>query len=384
MQLFWTLLLGGIALTWVIGGIRLIRGMSRLPRISGFEPLPQPDCPRVSILFTARDEAAKLPQALPTLLAQDYPDFEVVAVDDRSGDGTAQVLDEYARRFSTLKVVHLTALPPGWLGKPHGLFTAYQHATGDWLVFTDADVRFHPALVRRALSLARQMGWDHLPLLGLPDSKGFWEKTALTYFGLALVLHTEPWNASNPRSGRYMGVGAFQLIRRSTYEAIGTHRRLAMEIVDDIKLGKLVKEGGFRSGAAVGEDNVRVRWQEGLGNIVRGLTKNGFAALDYRIDRTLGSLLAVILLSILPYAVLPFVSGTARLLAVVSLAATLAVHGRLAREFRVSPLYALTHPLGGLVMGYIIFRSAVVTLWRGGVLWRDTFYSLDELRKGLV
>ncbi|MFQ5818039.1 MAG: glycosyltransferase [Terriglobia bacterium] len=384
MDYLWTALLGLIALTWLVGGIRMLRGMANMPRLANVTPLPESACPSVSILVAARDEAAKLPQALPTLLAQDYPRYEVIVVNDRSRDATPQILDDFARTHKNLKVVHLAELPPGWLGKPHALAAADQYATGDWLVFTDADVRFAPDLLRRALALALEKHYDHLTLFGLLDLFGFWEKIATSYWGFGFVRALEPWRVSNPRSRRYVGVGTFQLLRHSTHKAIGGHQRLAREVVDDMKLGKLVKHGGFHSGAAIAENRLRIRWQEGLRNVIRGLTKNAFAACGFSLSLVIVYVIGAVALDILPFLAVLFASGTPRTLAGVSVVAALVMRALAARTLRISPLYAFTHPLGAAIMCYILLRSALLTLWRGGVLWRDTFYPLDELRKGLV
>lgn len=378
MDTFWTVLLGLIALAWLMGAIALISGMARLPRLARVKQLPDADCPSVSILVAGRNEQEKLPGALPTLLAQDYPNYEVVFVNDRSTDATPNILDQFADKHSNLKVIHVDQLPPGWLGKPHGFWTAYQHATGDWLVFTDADVRFAPDVLRRSLALVKQKGWDHLTLAGRIDLEGFWEKIIVSYFLLVFLLNTRAWTVSNPRSRAYVGVGSFQLLRRSAYEAIGTHRRLALEVVDDIKLGKLVKQGGFHSGMAIAEDSIRLRWQEGVGNIIRGLTKNTFAYFRYGLGQTLWSVVITFALSLLPFLALVVLSGPPRLLAGAAVFAAIGLQGATAFGSRVSPLYALTHPLGATLIIYITLRSAVVTLWR------DTFYPLDELRKGSV
>jgi len=384
VELFWTGVLGLLALSWLVMAIRVARGIAQLPRLERVAPLADDDCPSVSILLSARDEAVKMPQALPTLLAQDYPDYEVVAVDDRSGDATGPILDDFARRHSNLKVIHLKELPPGWLGKPHGLYTAWQHARGDWLVFTDADVRFAPDLLRRAMAVVRAQGWDHVTLTGLVEAQGFWEKVVVSYFAFGFVLYTEPWNVSNPRSKKYFGVGSFQMVRRSGYEAAGTHKRLAMEVVDDVKLGKIVKQAGFRSGVALPQERVRVRWQEGLSNVIRGTTKNFFAATGFSLPVVAAQVMAILLVNILPFLALFLLSGLPRLLAAVAVVVILLMHTRTAYDLRISPLYAFTHPLGAAIFAYMILRSTVVTLGRGGVVWRDTFYSLDELRKGLV
>ena len=162
--------------------------MSRLPWLSDVTPFASQDAPFVSIIFAARDEAEKLPAAIETLLAQDYPSFEVVAVNDRSTDQTPAILHESARMSRNLIVTDIASLPPGWLGKPHGLQTAYENSRGEWLVFTDGDVSFAPEVVRRAMALAMQKGWDHLTLLGRAEMYGFFEKIAMTFFGFGFAL----------------------------------------------------------------------------------------------------------------------------------------------------------------------------------------------------
>ena len=204
--------------------------------------------PPISLIFAARDEAEKLRDALATMLAQDYPRYEVIAVNDRSRDATSEIMHEFARANSRLKVIDIAELPAGWLGKPHALTQGARQATGEWLVFTDADVHFAPDVLRRAVRMAVERKWDHLALFSGFDLAGFWEITTITFFCVGFIFGNEPWNAANPRSGRYVGIGAFQMLRRPVYDAIGGYGALAMEVIEDMKVGKLVKRGGFRSG----------------------------------------------------------------------------------------------------------------------------------------
>ncbi len=247
-----TALMSLIALGWILSSLRSWRGMAQIPRLTQIPPAEGENLPRVSILYAARDEAERLPAALSSLLSLDYPDYEVIAVNDRSEDATPHILEEFARAHPRLKVVHVSELPSGWIGKPHGLQAAYEQSSGEWLIFTDADVRFAPDLLRRAMCLAQECDWDHLTLLAAVDLHGFWETATVTYLGLIFVFGNQPWRVSNPKATSYMGVGAFQMIRRSAYEAVGTHARLRMEVVDDMRLGKIIKMGGFRSGVALG------------------------------------------------------------------------------------------------------------------------------------
>ena len=277
LHLFWTIALGSAAALWIYGAVTTALGLRTLESVADAPPLKDGDCPSVSILFAARDEAEKLPAALETFLAMDYPAYEIVAVNDRSQDDTEQILKSAAQNNPRLKAVSVKELPAGWLGKPHALQKAYEQSTGEWLIFTDADVQFAPSLLRSAVALANKKGCDHLTLSGRTDMFTFGEKIAMTFFGLAFLMSVRPWAVSDSNSGAFAGIGMFQLIRRSTYEAIGTHRRLAMEVVDDMKLGKLVKEEGFQSAVAVANNEVSVHWHSGVGNIIRGTTKNFFA-----------------------------------------------------------------------------------------------------------
>ena len=377
-------LFGLIALFWAFRGLRVAYGALRLPWIKDFPPAADRDCPRISLIFAARDEEEKLPAALATLTAIDYPNLEIIAVNDRSQDHTATILDEFALEHERIRVAHIDSLPVGWLGKTHALQTGYERSTGEWLLFTDADVRFAPDVVRRSVRLMNERALDHLTLFGDVDMEGFWEKVLITFFGLTFHVATDPYRVTDPDSWTYVGVGAFQLLKRSAYEAAGTHRRLAMEVVDDMKLGKIVKQAGFRSSVGLAQEAVVVRWHAGLGNLVRGVTKNFFAALGYNVGLAVLASIGMLLLNVAPFVAIFISHGWVQLLAVAAVLIALGFHVGVDIVMRVSPLYALTHPIGAVLFCYMLLRSTVVTLWHGGVTWRDTFYPLDELKRGVV
>jgi len=211
---------------------------------------------------------------------------------------------------------------------------------------------------------------------------GFWEKATLTFFALGLFLLADPYGMEDPRSKSYAGIGAFQLVRRKAYEASGGHRKLALEVVDDMRLARNVKRAGFRSGMALATEFVSVRWHAGVKNIVRGVTKNFFAAADYSLGRVAMQSLGLFAASVLPFLALPFLRGSAQVFAALAAAAAIALEAAVAVIMETSPLYALSHPIGALLFDYMLLRSTAITLWQGGVTWRDTFYSLDELRRG--
>jgi glycosyltransferase involved in cell wall biosynthesis len=384
MHIFGLVLFGLVAFFWLTHGLRVAYGAIRLPWLKGFSPAVDADSPRISLIFAARDEEEKLPAALATLMEIDYPNLEIIAVDDRSKDATGRILDDFATAHPRLRVVHVAELPPGWLGKPHALQKAYEMSTGNWLLFTDADVRFKRDVLRRAITLATQHRLDHLSLLCDIEVVGFWEKLLVTFFGFVFQIATDPYRASNPHSYFYVGIGAFQMVKRSAYQASGTHRRLAMEVLDDMKLGKIIKRSGFRSGVGIAQENVAVRWHAGFGNLIRGVTKNFFAGAGYNIGVVVLGITGLFLVDVAPFPGLFFGGGWIRILAAIAVAMALSFHAAVAATMRVSPLYALTHPLGAILLGYMLLRSTFVTLKQGGIVWRDTFYPLDELKRGVV
>ncbi len=379
-----TWVLGVIAAFWVIQAVEMAIYLPRMAKITDVAPLKDADCPPVSILFAGRDEAEKIGSAVASFLAVDYPKLEVVAVDDRSEDATGEILDGAAAADARLHVVHVNALPAGWLGKTYGLQQASAHSTGEWLVFTDADVTFAPDLLRRAVALAEAKQWDHMPLLGHAEMYTAGEKVAMTFFAMGFLLSTRAWRVSDPKSRFYLGVGSFQMIRRSAYEKIGRHTRLAMEVVDDVKLGKLVKQAGLRSGAASAGRAVSVHWHSGVGNIIRGTTKNFFAAAQYSVPMVAVQLAGLIGMLVLPWVTIFFVDGWARLSAAVAMLVPAIAQAAVASEFGVSPLYGITTPVGALIMCWMLLRSTIVTLKNGGITWRGTFYALKDLKRGLV
>lgn len=387
-----TAMLGCVALGWIGTLIELAIGINSVPHLEDIEPLAGADCPRVSILFAARDEAEKLGPALASFLSVDYPNFEVIAVNDRSEDATQQILEAAAAKDPRVKLVRITELPQGWLGKTNGLQTAFEHSSGEWIVFTDADVKFSRDVLRRVVALATMQQIDHLPLLGFSEMTSFGEKILMSFFGMSFAIGTKPWRKSKPGSRFYVGVGAFQMVRRSAYVAMGEHKGLAMEVVDDIKLGKLMQNAGFRSRPAFCGRMVSVYWHQGVAATIRGTEKNFFATCQYSLPVAAANLVSLLLGVQLPWiAVLlalrwdhDFTRTLTLALAAISILIPVLMESAVAISFEISPLYALTAPIGGLLVGWMLIRSTYVTLKNGGITWRGTFYPLDALKRGLA
>ncbi len=380
-----------LSLAWLSRVISAALGMPRIPDVSRSEwnrnPATPNANPRVSIIVPARNEQEDMEQALTRLLALDYHNYEVIAVDDRSTDSTGEIMDRVAAdpaAHGCLKVIHIDSLPLGWLGKTHAMWTAGNQATGDWLLFTDADVLFKPDALRRALAYAESEVADHVVLFPRMIMKSPGEKMMIAFFQTLFVFGHRPWKVAEPGTKDHMGVGAFNLVRRRVYEAIGTYQALRFEVLDDMKLGKVVKNAGYAQRNVFGGDLISLRWAKGAMGVVRNLTKNFFAIMSFQWPRALLSCFALAFLNLMPFLGVWLAHGWARLPYVVALVSIFLIYLGMSWKSAVPPYYFFLHPVSTTLFMYTMLRSMVVTLWRGGVVWRGTKYPLEELRRGLV
>jgi glycosyltransferase involved in cell wall biosynthesis len=343
--------------------------------------------PRVSIIVPARNEEEHIQETLTRLLALEYSNYEVIAVNDRSTDRTGARMDEIAaspQAHGCLKVVHISELPVGWLGKTHAMWTASEQATGEWLLFTDADVLFKPDTLRRAIAYGESVRADHVILFPRMIMRRAGERMMMAFFQTLFIFGHRFWKVADPKARDYIGVGAFNLVRHSVYDTVGTYRALRMEILDDMKLGKIVKNGGFAQRGVFGEDLISLRWAKGAFGIVDNLTKNFFALLSYQWWRTLGSVIAVGFLNLGPFLGVLLAHGWARVPYAIALGSILLIYCGMSSRSAVRPYYFLLHPVSTCLFMYTLMRSMFHTLWNDGVIWRGTRYPLEELRKGLV
>ena len=375
-----------ILLMWLVGAgpcwIYLIRPR-RLTRLSNGQ-IANDDWPLVSLIVVARDEGQAIGHALEAHAALDYPNLELIAVDDRSTDQTGQIMDRAAATNPRLRVVHVVDLPPDWLGKTHAMQEGYRASKGQWLLFTDGDVRFEPQSVRLAISHAVHQQRDHITAYPGLDPGGFWENLMIATFGLLFTMRVKPWLVRTRFKGAYVGIGAFNLIRREVYEAIGTHERLALEVADDLKLGKLVKMHEYRQDVLLADDLIHVRWQVGMGGVIHGLTKNAFAGLNYSVLNLVFSTAILMVIGLGPYVGAAMLTGSAQWGHLSALAFIHLTFAAVCVRGGASVLGSVIFAVPWTLFLYILWRSAFVTLRDGGVTWRDTFYPLETLRKNPV
>jgi cellulose synthase/poly-beta-1,6-N-acetylglucosamine synthase-like glycosyltransferase len=379
-----------LALAWLSRILDAAIGMPSVADISQPQwdrnPVAASGNPLVSIIVPARNEEEDIQQSLTRLLELDYDNYEVIAVNDRSTDRTGEITDEVASHSASgrLRVIHHRELPAGWLGKTHAMWTATNEAKGEWLLFTDADVLFKPDSVRRALAYAEAERADHLVLFPQMILKRPDEYMMIAFFLTMFVFGHRPWKVADPKSRDHMGVGAFNLIRRGVYEAVGTYKALRMEVVDDMKLGKLVKNAGFAQRNVFGGDLISIRWAHGASGVMENLTKNFFAVLSFQWWRTVISAFGLAFLNLLPFLGVWLAHGWERLPYAVALASMFAIYVGMSWRSKVPAYYFLLHPISATLFIYTLLRSMCHALWNDGIIWRGTKYPLEELRKGMV
>ncbi|MEP6470927.1 MAG: glycosyltransferase [Acidobacteriota bacterium] len=375
------------AVATLLGAIALPVNLAAFPRLSRrASGLRSGLLPRVSIVIPARDEAAGIEGTVRSHLAQDYPDFHVVVVDDRSRDGTAEIVEAIAREDPRLTLVRGNEPPDGWLGKPHALWQGARVADGDRILFADGDVRYEPRALSEAVSVMDDRGLDLLAFFPRLEARGFWENVLMPYLAVAVFLGLG-FLARVRRFPIAMGAGAGNLIRRRTYDAVGGHAALRDSVVDDVRLAGTVKRAGFRVAAFRAEDRVSVRMYEGFRGVWNGFTKNiawvysGFGGI-----LLFGLTMVLLAVSIAPALVLVLAAIGAKvpkgdvLLAAAIFASSVLLRGTLAAVLG-GPLWpAATHPIMTAVWAGLMGRSLFQRFIRRRLTWRGREFDARRAR----
>ena len=380
--LFW--IAAATLILTIVTALDLALGNRSVLALRDMAPDPAPDPKRVSIIVAARNEQRNIREALQSLLDLEYPDYELIVVNDRSEDDTGLILDDMAGRHIRLKVIHIDALPSGWLGKNHAQWIGSQRATGELILFTDADIVMEPTVVTRAVAFMNQNRLDHLaatPSVRMPT-------TFLSMFGASFIiffsLFSRPWKARDPKSRCHIGIGAFNMVTAAAYRQVGGHETIRLRPDDDIKLGKIIKKAGFRQDVAYAPEFLVVEWYATLGQVIRGLEKNAFSGANYSIPLVLAGIVFHTLCSIWPFLAIFVTRGPVQGMYLVTVILILLVFADCARFHRSRPWYAVGYPVTSALFVYILLRTMLLNLIQGGIYWRGTFYSLKELKGNRV
>jgi len=340
--------------------------------------------PSVSLIAAARNEERNIERAVRSLALLDYPNLEITLVNDRSTDRTGDILARLAAEFPQLKVVEVSELPPGWLGKNHALQLGADRSRGEWLLFTDADVVFEPTALKRAIHYAEMHQVDHLA--ATPDCHmPTWLLNAFVVtFVVYFSLYVRIWDVRRRFSRAHIGVGAFNLVRGIVYRAVGGHEPIRMRPDDDLKLGKLLKVAGYQQDVVNASGLIGVDWYASVGEAIRGLEKNTFAGADYSISLTVFSSAVSLVFNVWPYLAVFVIGAPARWVYLAVCLTLWLLAGLTARGMRAPLSAALGFPLGVLMLTYIQWRTMLLNHYHGGIRWRETHYPLAELKANKV
>lgn len=383
-----TVLAACVALVWCTRHIKIT-----LERRNGFLLKPgyggPPDpAPRLSMIVAGKDEEGNIESCLRSLLMQDYPDFEVIVVNDRSQDATGEIAERIAAEDDRLRVLHVEELPEGWKGKNHAIQKGADMATGELLFFTDADCR---QVSRHSLSAASQLLMDRgagmLSMLPTLEMKGFWENVIQPLCAGVMMVWFEPGKVNKPGHNCSYANGAFILVRREVYDRLGRHESVRDALQEDLELGAKVKHGGQGLTVARSRGLYVVRMYTSLREIIHGWTRIFYGSFATPLRGTI-SMLLMFLMGLIPY--ISAAAGAAALIAgteptgwwwacaIVGTAATglqLSTIWRFYRLIDADESLFWTYPLGSIIVLYILLRSMAKHLPGSRITWKGTHYA---------
>ncbi len=386
-------LTGWLAIVWIYKATRALVGMRRVPDLNEIDiatlpQLPGGAGPNLTVIVPACNEEKTIEITLRSLLTQEGIRLQIIAVDDRSTDATGVRMEEVfsthgADSLHTIEVVRNRELPPGSLGKPHAVSLGVARASAPWILLTDADMHFAPQCLSLALRLAEARRADHLVLIPTLIRANWRESAMVAVFQALTQWSMRLWKVEDPKARDFLGVGGFNLIRASALKAIGGMEKVRMEVVEDLSIGWLVKQNGFRTQVALGPGQASIRWFEGVFGLAANLEKNGFAAFRFNLPLVCLMLITMSLQVVLPFAAL--FCGWLGVAAAAAMYVGIGIGYRANRKVNgASPLLVLVYAPALAVLCWGFLRSTVLTLARGGVAWRGTFYPLADLKRGMI
>ncbi|MCK4275536.1 MAG: glycosyltransferase [Phycisphaerae bacterium] len=296
-----TIVLTLVSLVWVSRHLMICRENRLNELLNGESPGPPADPPRISVVIAAKDEADVIEACVRTMLDQDYPNYEVIVCNDRSDDATGEIAEQIASSDDRVRVIHIKDLPAGWCGKNNAMQTGIATAGAEWLCMIDADCKqtSHRTL-SVAMQYARDTQADLLSILPNQELHGFWEQVVQPVCSGVMMIWFLPEKVNNPDKPNAYANGAFMLMKRSTYEAIGTHEAVKNKVNEDMHMARLTKEAGLNLQVVRGNGLYTVRMYSGLRGILRGWSRIFYGTFETR-KRLIASLAVLTVMGLLPY-----------------------------------------------------------------------------------
>jgi glycosyltransferase involved in cell wall biosynthesis len=366
-------------LVWIVFLIDGLIGLRKIDALEVEDSLE--NGPLLSVIVAARNEEYQIRASILSQLAQTYKNVEWILVNDRSTDATGPVMEELTKEDQRISVIHIEGLPEGWLGKNNALYQGFLKASGKWLLFTDADVKFGKETFAKALHYFEKHELDHLTAAPNLSAKKFWLKSFVAFFLFGFSYFKRPWAANNPKSKIGTGIGAFNLVSKEAYSQFGTHEIVKMRPDDDLQLGMRMKQAGYAQRIVTALTLIEVEWYGSLQEAFIGLEKNTFAGLHYRVSMVFFAIFGVFISNVLPFIT---IFSSDKIVALLSLGIILlsGIHYVMViKKMTIfSPAMFLVLPVTAILFIYSIIRASYLTYKRGGIMWRGTLYKLRELR----
>jgi chlorobactene glucosyltransferase len=378
-----TIILWFLVFAWLVSIVLTLIGFSQNPLLpTEHSSLKASDAPLVSILVPARNEEGRvLADCIRSILAQDYGAFEVIAVNDRSTDATGAILASLAKSDERLRVIDGEEPPAGWLGKPYAMEQAFKYSKGEWILATDADMIFDPAALRSAMDRTLERKGEAMTLIPRFEAHSFWERVMIPTWAWVFLMFTLFYRISNPKTQGAAGIGGFFLMRRAVLERVGSYEALKDEVMEDVRLGEMIKRSGARLLTDYAPNLIRTRMYRNFSEMWECSTKNWFSGVKFSLPFALMCILSMYLMAVVPPLIaLACAFGMAagasadlwRLFIPSALSWLLQVLVLATASMRsdVSPAYALTAPLGLSLLYAMLFDSSIRITTGKGVTWK--------------
>ena len=360
--------------------LMLIFGIRKLRLLHTF-PKAENNLPTITLVVAVLNEENHIQKAVSSWLKLDYPDLEIIIVNDRSTDNTGAICNHISNMHHRVQVIHVARLPDGWLGKNHALHCGAKQVSTDYILFTDGDVSMHPSTLKRAIKCLQDNNTDHLCTLFNPQMPTKLLDMIFLDFWIGLCGWFKPWKAQEPGDPHGMGIGAFNLIHRQKYEDAGGHKAIKLSIVDDIALGIHLKQQGLKQECLNGMQLITVPWYDSLRDMIYGLSKNSFAGLDFSITKVLLASLFILLIQIWPWWGLCFYNGVPQLLDLIFLSWSTFIVFITTAHTGISRSCLIWLPVSPYLRLIILINSVVRNIYQKGIFWRGTYYPLTDLKK---
>ncbi len=384
--------------SWIYFLIYTIKSLKGVPKLLFLKSYENIVFPKVSVILPARNEQKYIEKCLDSLLKQDYSNYEIVAINDSSSDRTGEIIQKYSTKNSKIIFINAEAKPEGWTGKNWACYQGYIKSTGQLFLFTDADTTHSSSTISLAVNnlLAREL--DALTAIPKILANDFWTKITLPVLWTLSISRYSALKANDPKTNVGYFFGSFFIITKKTYEAVGTHKAVKEEIVEDGALGRKVKEQGFKLRVVHGEDHIQAVWARSSSTLWHGLRR--LMVPLYKREKIKASLMVVATFLLLIYSliVLPF-SITMALdekdvnltinnysldlillfLTIMSIL-LLIITNILQLKYTIfqNSLYSLSFPLAGSFV-FIAFLSSIINSGKKDVInWRGRRYTIKE------